>query len=132
MASSERAIRVGKVVKAEIASLLTKGLKDPRVGFVSIMEVRMSSDLHYASVYVSMYGTEKEMKDSLIGLRHSAGWIRKQLGKNLRLRLTPEVRFFKDTTLEDVFHLEDVFKELHETEGDYTSEETAQETQDDN
>ena len=124
MASSERALRVARVVRAEIALLLTRGLKDPRVGFVSIMEVRMSPDLHYANVYVSMYGTEKEMKSSLIGLRNSAGWIRKQLGQKLRLRLTPDVRFFKDTTLEDVFHLEDVFKELQESEGDNTEEDT--------
>lgn len=123
MASEERAIRVAQVVKAEIADLLTKGLKDPRVGFVSIMEVRMSPDLRYANVYVSMYGSDKEMRDSMVGLKNSAGWVRKQLGKKLRLRLTPEVRFFEDTTLDDVFHLEDVFKELHETEGDYTSEE---------
>ena len=130
MASEERARRVSKVVKAEIAGLLTKGLKDPRVGFVSIMEVRMSADLRYANVYVSMYGTEKEIRDSLIGLRNSAGWIRKQLGRKLRLRLTPEVRFFKDTTLEDVFHLEDVFKELHETEGDYSEQDPSEETED--
>jgi ribosome-binding factor A len=123
MASEERAIRVAQVVKAEIADLLTKGLKDPRVGFVSIMEVRMSPDLRYANVYVSIYGTDKEMRDSMVGLKNSAGWVRKQLGKKLRLRLTPEVRFFKDTTLDDVYHLEDVFKELHETEGLYTSEE---------
>ena len=132
MASEERAIRVGNVVKAEIASLLIKGLKDPRVGFVSIMEVRMSPDLYYANVYVSMYGTDKEMRDSMVGLKNSAGWIRKQLGKNLRLRLTPEVRFFKDTTLEDVFHLENVLKELHEAEGDNTSEETTAESEDAN
>jgi ribosome-binding factor A len=130
MASEERAIRVAQVVKAEIADLLTKGMKDPRVGFVSIMEVRMSPDLRYANVYVSMYGTDKEMRDSMVGLKNSAGWVRKQLGKKLRLRLTPEVRFFKDTTLEDVFHLEEVFKELHETEGDYTSEEDVEISED--
>ena len=130
MASEERAIRVAQVVKAEIADLLTKGMKDPRVGFVSIMEVRMSPDLRYANVYVSMYGTDKEMRDSMVGLKNSAGWVRKQLGKKLRLRLTPEVRFFKDTTLEEVFHLEEVFKELHETEGDYTSEEDVENSED--
>ena len=132
MASEERARRVAQVVKAEIAALLIKGLKDPRVGFVSIMEVRMSPDLRYANVYVSMYGTEKEMRDSMVGLRNSAGWIRKQLGQKLRLRLTPEVRFFKDTTLEDVYHLEDVFKELHEADGDCTPEETTADPEDAN
>ena len=116
MASEERAIRVARVVRAEIADLLTKGLKDPRVGFVSIMGVRMSPDLHYANVYVSLYGSEKQKKDSLIGLRRSAGWVRRELGRRLKLRLTPEVRFFEDTTLDDVFHLEKVFEEIKESD----------------
>ncbi len=115
MASEQRVKRVGEAVRAEISSLLTKGLKDPRVGFVSVMVVRMSSDLQYASVYVSMYGSESEKKSSLIGLRHSAAWIRRELGKKLRLRVTPEVRFFEDTSLDDVYRLEEVFKELRES-----------------
>ena len=117
MASESRAIRVAELVRAEIAMLLAKGLKDPRIGFVSVMVVRMSSDLRYASVYVSTYGSEKEKKSSLIGLRNSAGWVRRELGRRLKLRLTPEVRFFEDTSLDEVFHLEEVFKELHKSEG---------------
>lgn len=116
MASGERAVRVGRVVKAEIADLLTRGVKDPRVGFVSIMGVKMSPDLNYANVYVSLFGTEKEKKSSLIGLKNSAGWIRKQIGGKLRLRVTPEIRFYEDNSLDEVFHLDDVFRELHENE----------------
>ena len=116
MASESRAVRVAGVVKAEIAQLLTKGLKDPRIGFVSIMAVKMSSDLQYASVYVSLYGSDKEKRDSLIGLRRSAGWVRRELGRRLKLRLTPEVRFFEDTTLNDVFDLEKIFEEIKESD----------------
>ena len=86
------------------------------------MAVKMSSDLQYASVYVSLYGSEKEKRDSLIGLRRSAGWVRRELGRRLKLRLTPEVRFFKDTTLDDVFHLEKVFEEIKESEDRGTDE----------
>ena len=120
MASESRAVRVAEVVRAEVAQLLSKGLKDPRVGFVSIMAVKMSSDLQYANLYVSVYGSEKEKRDSLIGLRNSAGWIRRELGRRLKLRLTPEVRFFEDTTLEDVFRIEEVLKELDSSEGQET------------
>ncbi len=123
MASESRAVRVAGVVKAEIAQLLAKGLKDPRIGFVSIMAVKMSSDLQYASVYVSLYGSDKEKRDSLIGLRRSAGWVRRELGRRLKLRLTPEVRFFEDTTLDDVFHLEKVFEEIKESDERGTDEE---------
>ena len=120
MASESRAVRVAEVVRAEVAQLLSKGLKDPRVGFVSIMAVKMSSDLQYANLYVSVYGSEKEKKDSLIGLRNSAGWIRRELGRRLKLRLTPELRFYEDTTLEDVFRIEEVLKELDSSEGQET------------
>ncbi len=116
MASESRAVRVAELVRAEIAQLLAKGLKDPRVGFVSIMAVKMSPDLGYANVYVSVYGTDKEMRDSLVGLRNSAGWIRRELGRRLKLRLTPEVRFFEDKTLEEVFHIEEVLKDLKDSE----------------
>lgn len=113
MSSNTRAKRVGEVVRAEIAQMLTKGLKDPRIGFVSVMEVRMSKDLRYANVYVSLYGDEKERKSSMIGLENSKGYIRKTLGKKMRLYVTPEIRFFEDTTLDNVFHLEEVFEKLH-------------------
>ena len=108
--------RVAELIREEIGALLTKGLKDPRIGFVSILGVRMSSDLRHANVYVSLYGSENEQKSSLIGLRNSAGWVRREIGKRLRLRVTPEIRFFPDDTLDRVYHLEDLFREIHEQE----------------
>jgi len=114
--SESRATRVGELIRKEIANLLTKGVKDPRVGFVSVMRVRMSPDLRYANVYVSLFGDEKEQKSSLIALRNAAGWFRRELGKVLRLRYTPEVRFFQDETLDKVYDLEDVFKQIHDEE----------------
>jgi len=106
--------RVGELIRKEIAALLTKGLKDPRIGFVSVMGVRMSPDLRYANVYVSLYGSESQQKSSLIGLRQASGWLRREIGKQVRLRLTPEIRFFEDTTLDEVYHLDEVFREIHE------------------
>jgi len=109
--------RVEEAVKAEIGALLVKGLKDPRIGFVSVMAVRVSPDLRTANVYVSLFGGDSEKKSSLAGLRSSAGFVRKHVGKALRLRFAPEIRFFEDTTLDDVFRLEEVFKEIHDEEG---------------
>jgi ribosome-binding factor A len=116
MASQTRVRRVEEAIKAEVGALLIKGLKDPRIGFVSVMAVRVSSDLRSAKVFVSLYGSEAEKKSSLAGLRNSAGFVRTHIGKVLRLRYAPEVRFFEDETLEDVFRLEEVFKKLHEGE----------------
>lgn len=114
MSTKGRAIRVGELIRHEIAGLLAKGLKDPRIGFVSVMDVEMSKDLHYATVNVSLYGSEKERKSSLIALHNSAGWIRREIGKVVRLRFTPEIRFKADETLDHVYSLEKVFEEIHE------------------
>ncbi|MDQ1257900.1 MAG: ribosome-binding factor [Candidatus Hydrogenedentes bacterium] len=112
-----RAERVAELIRQEIASLITKGLKDPRIGFVSVMSVRMSSDLRYANVYISLFGDERERKSSLVAMRNSAGWVRREVGKAIRLRFTPEIRFFPDDTLEEVYHLEEIFHKLHGQEG---------------
>ncbi|HOZ46723.1 MAG TPA: 30S ribosome-binding factor RbfA [Candidatus Hydrogenedentes bacterium] len=109
-----RAERVAELIREEIGRLLIKGLKDPRIGFVSVMGVRMSPDLRYANVYVSLYGSESEQKSSLIGLECSSGWIRREVGKAIRLHHTPEIRFFSDHSLDEVYHLEDVFRQIHD------------------
>ncbi len=113
MKAKGRTLRVGALIKEEIAKLITKGLKDPRIGFVSVMDVRMSSDLRYANVYVSLFGSEAERKSSLVGLQHSSGWIRHEVGRYLHMRMLPEIRFFPDDTLDKVYHLEEVFEEIH-------------------
>ena len=108
-----RSTRVAEEIRKLVAELLMKGVKDPRIGFVSVMEVKMSPDLAYADVYVSMFGSESEKKGSLAGLRNSAGWMRRELGKKLRMRVTPELRFREDTTLDTAYRLEEKFKEIH-------------------
>ena len=116
MTEKARNLRVAELIRHEIGNLLTKGVKDPRIGFVSVMSVRMSKDLRYANIYVSLYGSDSEQKSSLVGLQRSAGWIRREIGKNIRIHHTPEVRFFEDDSLERVYHLEDVLDKIHSEE----------------
>ena len=113
---SGRPTRVAEQIRKEVAELLMKGVKDPRIGFVSVMAVKMTPDLAYADVFVSLFGSESEKKASLVGLQRSAGWIRREIGKHLRMRVTPEIRFREDTTLDDVYRLEEKFKEIHAEE----------------
>lgn len=108
--------RVAELIREEIASLLQRGVKDPRIGFVSVMEVTMSPDLRYADVFVSLFGSESAKKGSLAGLRNSAAWIRRELGGRLRLRFTPELRFHEDSRLDRAYRLEEAFKQIHEEE----------------
>lgn len=127
MASDNRQERVGALIREEIGQLLQRGVKDPRIGFCSVMHVRMSPDLRYANVYVSVLGSEKEQRDTLVGLERSAGWIRREIGKRIRLRYTPQLRFFKDDTLEEVYSLEEVFKRIHEEDKEHASPDSDEE-----
>ncbi|NUM54330.1 MAG: 30S ribosome-binding factor RbfA [Candidatus Hydrogenedentes bacterium] len=108
-----RPTRVAEEIRKLVAELLTKGVKDPRIGFVSVMGVKMSPDLAYADVFVSLFGSDQEKKSSLVGLRQASGWMRREIGKQLRMRVTPELRFTEDTTLDDAYRLEEKFKEIH-------------------
>lgn len=118
MTTKGRPVRVAAMVRQEIGRLLAKGIKDPRIGFVSVMDVRMSPDLRCANVYVSLMGSESEQKSSMAGLLNAASWLRGIVGRNLRLRFAPEIRFFPDDTLDRVYHLEEIFRELHANEID--------------
>ncbi|MGE3537278.1 MAG: 30S ribosome-binding factor RbfA [Candidatus Tectimicrobiota bacterium] len=95
-----RPVRIGELIQAEIARLLLRQLKDPRLRMATISRVEVSSDLRHACVYISRLGSEAEQKATLEGFMRAAGFIRGQLGRQLKLRYTPELDFKLDTTIE--------------------------------
>lgn len=108
-------IRVRKLqefIKQEFSNMLMRGLKDPRIGFTTVTDVRVTGDLREATIYVSLYGSEKEKNDTLQALRHAAGHIRTELGKVLHLRHTPNISFEKDTTLDYSMHIESLLNDI--------------------
>ncbi|MCX8064094.1 MAG: 30S ribosome-binding factor RbfA [Candidatus Hydrogenedentes bacterium] len=114
MTKKVRIERVAEFIREEIAKLLIDGIKDPRLGFVSVMKVRMSNDLRYADVYVSLYGDEKQRKSSLIALQNSAGWVKSMIAQNLHMRYIPDIRFLPDDSLERAYAMEEVFNKIHQ------------------
>ena len=92
--------RLGELLKKEISDLVLRGIKDPRIGFVSITSVVLTADLRHAKVLVSVLGSEHERKASLAGLRSAAGFIRRELGQRLRLRYVPEIKIVYDDSIE--------------------------------
>ncbi|MGC8738777.1 MAG: 30S ribosome-binding factor RbfA [Candidatus Hydrogenedens sp.] len=114
MTPKGRTERVAEYIREEIAKLLIDGIKDPRLGFVSVMGVKMSKDLRYANVYVSLYGDEKQRKSSLIALQNSAGWVKAMISQNLHMRYIPDIRFFPDDSLDRVYAMEEVFSMIHQ------------------
>jgi len=104
--------RIEGAIKDIIARLLQRGLKDPRIGFLSIVSVELSGDKKLAKVYVSVYGDEEAKEGSLAGLESAKGFIRSELGKKLRTRHTPELLFILDDSIEHGAHIAKILKDL--------------------
>ena len=109
-----RTVRLDEQFREEISKLLMKGLKDPRIGFVTISRVEITNDLSYAKVFISVLGSDREKAASLIGLRNSAGFIRTYLGKALKIRKIPQLSFLLDESLDHPMHIEEILAELKE------------------
>ncbi len=96
---SDRMRRVDEAIREVIGEAVAAELKDPRVGFVTVTDVRTSADLRHARVYVSVLGDESERQASLDGLRSAHGFLQARVSSELRLRRTPELIFnYDDTT----------------------------------
>src|SRR5207302_10801387 len=91
---------VAEGIRQTVAAFLTGGVRDPRVGFVTVTAVEVSADLAYARVRVSVMGNDEDKAKSLEGLTSAARFLRAQLAKELPLRVTPELRFELDRGLE--------------------------------
>jgi ribosome-binding factor A len=109
----KRSERLGELILAEISDLITRDIKDPRVGFVTFTRVEMSDDLRYAKVFVSSLGSEQEKARMLQGLSSATGYIRRHLGRALHLRYTPEITFLIDESLEHGAKIAQLLRELH-------------------
>ncbi len=94
--------------------MISRNVKDPRVGFVTITGVDLSPDLRHARIFVSTMGTEKQKAESLQALNHAAGWIRHELGQRIRMKFLPEVVFREDTSQEYGERIDRLLGEIHE------------------
>ena len=117
MSGRFRPRRVGDQLRALLAELVQHELKDPGVGFVTVTEVRMSSDLQYATVFVSVMGDEQAETQSLASLRRAAPFLRSEVGKRLRLRHTPDLRIQLDRTLAQSDRIEELLSANPPTSG---------------
>ncbi len=102
MTGHKRTDRVGDQIRMEIADILTRRVKDPRVGFVTVTAVAVTADLRQASVYVTVLQQGPQEAETLAVLARAEGFIRSELGRRLKLRYVPELTFVKDTSLDRV------------------------------
>ncbi len=102
---SDRMRRVDEAIRQVIGEIVASELKDPRVGFVTVTDVRTSADLRFARVYVSVLGTREERDASLDGLQSAHGYVQSRIAGELRLKRTPELTFSYDETTERAMRL---------------------------
>ncbi|MGB9629936.1 MAG: 30S ribosome-binding factor RbfA [Thermodesulfobacteriota bacterium] len=107
-----RSEKVADLIQKEISEMLTKTLKDPRIGFVTITRVSVSEDCRRANVYFSVAGTLEERESSLEGLNSAKGYVRRELGRRIRLKYTPDILFHFDPSIEYAIHIEEIFHQL--------------------
>jgi len=100
MLSYKRADRVREVMLEEISSIIRNELKDPRIGFVTVMDVELPGNLRHANVFISPMGTPEEKEKTVEGIRSATSFIRRQLGQRMKIKFVPEISFKWDHTAE--------------------------------
>jgi ribosome-binding factor A len=98
--NGDRMRRVNEALREVLSARIAEGLKDPRIGFVTVTAVETSPDLRHARVYVSVLGNEQERQDSLAGLQHAHGLLQAEIAKLTHMKRTPELKFVYDETVE--------------------------------
>jgi len=97
---NRRADRVGDAIQHALAAMLLREIKDPRIGMVTVTAVRVSDDLRHAHVFFTVLGDQAQRARTLAGLESARGYIRSHLGRHLKLRVTPEIRFEFDPSFD--------------------------------
>ena len=116
--SQERRARVADQIQREIASLLSTGrIKDDRISFVTITGVEITEDMREAKVFFTAHGSEAEQKASAEALVSHAGQFRSHIGKEMKIRHAPLLRFVHDKSIEEGAKIERLLKEVREKEG---------------
>lgn len=113
---SMRANRVAEQMKKEMSDILSRRLKDPRVGFVTVTDVEVTGDLQQAKVYITVLGNEDVKEETLKALEKAKGFIRSEIGSRIRLRKTPELFFELDESIEYGNRIEKLISELKKEE----------------
>lgn len=121
MADPARARKLADRIKVIVAKRLEKGLKDPRLGFVTITDVQVTGDLQHASIFYTVYGTDEERADSAAALKSATGMLRTEVGKNITARLTPSLEFIPDAIPENAQHIQELLAEARSRDSEVSA-----------
>jgi ribosome-binding factor A len=116
MLNYKRAERVGDQIRTEIADILVRKIKDPRIGFVTVTAVELTDDLRHAKVFVSILEAVPQQSKTLQGLIRASGFIRNELGKRLRLKFLPQLSFHLDQSAQKAARVLQLLEELKKSD----------------
>ncbi len=103
--------RVNEALREVLSARIAEGLKDPRIGFVTVTAVETSPDLRHARVYVSVLGDEQERTESLAGLQSAHGILQAEIARVMHMKRTPELKFVYDETVEQGMRINELLSE---------------------
>jgi ribosome-binding factor A len=112
---SVRQERIQEQLVQELSEMIRRDLRDPRIGFLTLTGAEITADLRHAKVFVSIYGTEEEQKQTLKALNGASGILRGEFARRVHLRLAPDIEFRLD---EGIARGQRIFELLHSVEGD--------------
>ncbi|CAB4720174.1 unannotated protein [freshwater metagenome] len=118
MSPSHRTLKVADRIKVVVAQLLETKIKDPRLGFVTVTDARVTGDLQMASVFYTVLGDEEARASTAAALESAKGAIRSALGRELGLRITPSIEFFEDGLPESAKALDSLLARVHEQDAE--------------
>ncbi len=113
MANHSRLDRVASLIQQELGSMFARGLKDPRIGFVTITGAKVSPDLREAWVYYTVHGTEADRKQTARGIEAAKGFLRRELGSRMTQRVTPELHFVIDKAIDEGARIDELINRVH-------------------
>jgi ribosome-binding factor A len=111
--SSSRPSRVGEQIREDLAELIAREVHDPGIGFITLTQVKVTPDLQQARVYYTTLGDQKARRESQRALERAVPFLRRQLGRRLRLRRIPELQFFFDESIERQDRIEQILQDLN-------------------
>ncbi|WP_146363326.1 30S ribosome-binding factor RbfA [Arthrobacter yangruifuii] len=118
MADPARAAKLADRIKVVVAQALERRIKDPRLGFVTITDARVTNDLQHATLYYTVFGDEAQQADTKAALESARGILRAEVGKNITVRLTPTLEFVADEIPVNAGHLEELIRAAKERDAE--------------
>lgn len=116
MSAHNRPERVAHMVQHLLGERITRGMRDPRVGLVTITGVKMSPDLREARVYWTVHGDATQRAHTAKGLQNARGWLRREIAVELKLRVVPDLHFTYDEAIDRGERIEQLIRQVHEEE----------------